>query len=461
MTRWLGVSFWQGSVAAAVWLAGLSGCQHSPQRPQGPTVMLGSPDRPHKVTARQAADVQYAIGRSLEMRGEGEQAIAAYREALKRDPDRADAQARLAILYDQQGRFDESAALYRSALAAQPGNPDLYCDMGYSLSLQHRWAEAEMNLRQAIALAPNHRRAHNNLGLVLAHAGRPDDALAEFRKGGCDEADAHVNLAFVLTLERSWPEARAHYERALALRPSLAAAQKGLEEVTVLLARGETEVDPLAPGARIRRVRGPAHDEAPPKPAWHARRSKLPDGPAAGERASPITASDEVVPAVLREPLTSGTTTPPIIPAAFEAPGAPNAVETGAETTPSEAGVAPATETPVPPDNDSRQPEQVVLTSPLPGAPAGPSPSLARTPEAEAIPVEPEVVSPLVLLKRQVAAVCADEARDLEVLAESPTSLRIRFKVRTAEDGYQLGSKVLWMPELGPYQVALDVQVAP
>lgn len=447
-------------MAAAVWLAGLSGCQHSPQRPQGPTVMLGSPDRAHKVTARQAADVQYAIGRSLELRGEGEQAMAAYREALRRDPHRADAQARLAILYDQQGRFDESAALYRNALAAQPGNPDLYCDMGYSLSLQHRWAEAEMNLRQAIALAPNHRRAHNNLGLVLAHAGRPDDALAEFRKGGCDEADAHVNLAFVLTLERSWPEARAHYERALALRPSLAAAQKGLEEVSALLARGEAEEDPLGPGARSRRARRDVPDETSRKPLVNAGRQQRPDNAAPGEHAVPATAAGHVVPAAAFAVPVTGTTTPPVVPAAYEAPGAPNTAETDAGTTPSVPAVPPATEADGPPGSDLQQPEQAAQASTQPGTAPRPGavvPSGAR----EVLSLEPEVVSPVVLLKRQVAAVCGEEASDLEVLAESPTSLRIRFKVRKAEDGYKLGSKVLWMPELGPYQVALDVQVTP
>src|SRR5438128_537544 len=105
--------FWQGSVAAALWMAGLSGCQQAPLRPQGPALSLGGADERAKITARQAADVQVALGRSLEMRGEGEQAMAVYREALRRDPNRADAYVRLAILCDQQGKFDESAGLYR------------------------------------------------------------------------------------------------------------------------------------------------------------------------------------------------------------------------------------------------------------------------------------------------------------------------------------------------------------
>src|SRR5262245_31005529 len=106
--------FGQGSVAATVlWLACLSGCQQAPVRPQNPVLSVGAAEQGPKLTSRQAADVQVALGRSLEMRGDSEQAMAVYREAVRRDPSRADAYMRMAILCDQQGKFEESAGLYR------------------------------------------------------------------------------------------------------------------------------------------------------------------------------------------------------------------------------------------------------------------------------------------------------------------------------------------------------------
>src|SRR6266404_4003004 len=105
-----------------------------------------------------------------------------YAEALQRDPNRADACVRMAILYDQHGKFDQSLPLYQKALAAKPGDPDIFCNWGYSMYLQDRLGEAEMNLRQALALQPDHRRAHNNLGMVLARLNRGEDALTEFRR---------------------------------------------------------------------------------------------------------------------------------------------------------------------------------------------------------------------------------------------------------------------------------------
>jgi hypothetical protein len=56
---------------------------------------------------------------------------------------------------------------------------------------------------------------------------------------------------------------------------------------------------------------------------------------------------------------------------------------------------------------------------------------------------------------------CGNKAHDVEVTGGSASSIQIRLKVRKAEDAGDLGSKILAMPELGPYQVALEVQVIP
>jgi Tfp pilus assembly protein PilF len=190
-----------------------------------------------RLTARQVADVRFAYARSLEKQGDIDQAIAAYQNILKEQPDRPDACLRLAICYDRQGKFGESVELYGKALKGQPGSPDIYCNRGYSLYLQHNWPEAEMNLRQAIAIDPGHARAHVNLGLVLARSGRWEEALSAFQKGGCTASDAHANVAFALSLERQFTQARKHYQLAIAADPSSSHARKGLEELETVLAR--------------------------------------------------------------------------------------------------------------------------------------------------------------------------------------------------------------------------------
>jgi tetratricopeptide (TPR) repeat protein len=195
------------------------------------------------ITPAQEADVQISLGRVAEKQGDLEQATAAYRAALTRDGRRADAYLRLAVLHDKEGKFRESAELYRKALSLRPGDPEIFCDMGYSYYLQRRWAESEQNLRQAIAIDPDHRRAHNNLALLLARNNRLEDALAEFRKSGSEPAQAHLNLAFALTMEQRWESAREHYQRALVLDPASQLAKDRLGQLNALVAKMESRRD--------------------------------------------------------------------------------------------------------------------------------------------------------------------------------------------------------------------------
>ena len=224
-------------VGMLVSLALVAGCNSVPDYGIAQHSKIGREKTDSRLNSKQTADIQVTLGRSLEQQGEIEKAMAAYRDAVTRDAHRADALLRLAVLHDKQGKFKESAKLYCKALEADPGNPDIFCDRGYSLYLQHQWADAEMNLQQAIALKPDHRRAHNNLGLVLAHTNRLDSALAEFQRVGCTQAEALANAAFCLTIDGRLEEARNQYRLALAADPASPAAKAGLRQLETTLVK--------------------------------------------------------------------------------------------------------------------------------------------------------------------------------------------------------------------------------
>jgi hypothetical protein len=240
---------WLGSIAAATCFACQPGCQHADVIPGGQvTTMAAAPDG-RNLTGQQVADVKIAMGVSLENQGNLKKAAEYYQDALKRDSSRSDAYRGLARIRDREGRFAESLDLYRKALSASPGSADVYCDMGYSLYLQRNWGEAEKNLRQAVAISADHVRAHNNLALVLAFTDRTDEALAEFRKGGCKEADAQMNVAFALAMERRLPEASQHYQLALAADPNSVSAKRDLAELNAALAKLNGTVPAALPAA--------------------------------------------------------------------------------------------------------------------------------------------------------------------------------------------------------------------
>lgn len=240
------------SIRWALWVAApalslVAGCgQYRPFQPrEHDSAKLLNSGPTKRVTARQQADVQVALGRSLEESGNLAEAEAAYRNAVRNDSRRADAEDRLAVLADRKGEVKESAKHFARARALEPKNPEILCDLGYSLYLQRRWAEAEECLRRAIGLSPGHARSHNNLGLVLARQEDHAGALAEFRRAGCDASDAQANLGLVLALEGNFTEARRAYSAALAAKPSSAVAGEGLRAATLALAGGR----PGPPGA--------------------------------------------------------------------------------------------------------------------------------------------------------------------------------------------------------------------
>jgi Tfp pilus assembly protein PilF len=193
-----------------------------------------------KVTNRQAADVQIALGRTLEQSNRLTDAEGIYREALKKDPRRGDAHARLAVLCDRKADFKESAKHFDAAIRLNPKDPEVYCDQGYSFYVQRRWAEAETSLRKAISLEPRHARSHNNLGLVLARQGNTEGALVEFSRAGCDPSDARSNLGLILAMEGRLPESKTAYVRALELKPTSKVALEGLHAATATISH-----DPL------------------------------------------------------------------------------------------------------------------------------------------------------------------------------------------------------------------------
>jgi Tfp pilus assembly protein PilF len=221
----------------------LAGCSHHGRKaPAHASSGLLDTGRAFKVTPLQAADFQVTMGRSLEESGSPAEAETAYRKAIENDPTRADAHARLAVLVGKAGKFEESSKQFARAVKLDPKNPDLLCDQGYGFYLQRRWSESEACFRKAIKLEPAHARSHNNLGLALARQGNGDAALAEFRRAGCDTADAQANLGLILAMEGHMPEAEKAYAAALAAKPKSSEARVGLD--AVLSARTGARLNP-------------------------------------------------------------------------------------------------------------------------------------------------------------------------------------------------------------------------
>jgi tetratricopeptide (TPR) repeat protein len=255
-----------------------SGCGSFEMAAPNSTLGWNQDARRERITPAKQADVQIALARVAESQGDLDGAEQAYRAALSRDKKRGDAHLHLANLQTLKGAYRQATEEYQKALEVNPGNADVFCDMGYSLYLQHKWDEASRNLKQALAINPDHQRAHNNLGLVYAHLERTEEALAEFRKAGSSAAEAHLNLAFSLSLDQRWKPAREEYRRALAASPNSETVKSRLRELDHLLASierrtphpraiGDSQMVPVSAQSSTSRPNAALTTEGGPVPA--------------------------------------------------------------------------------------------------------------------------------------------------------------------------------------------------
>jgi Tfp pilus assembly protein PilF len=177
---------------------------------------------------RAARDLKLALAQMLEQQGAAAEAVEAYENVLRSEPNHTAVAHRLAVLLDKTGQSRRAEPYYQACLRAAPNDPDLLSDFAYHCYLERRWAEAESHLQRALAVAPRHARARNNLGLVLARTERPREAFDQFNGGGCSPADAHANVAFALAAEARFDDAERVYQIALQTDPNHPRAREGL-----------------------------------------------------------------------------------------------------------------------------------------------------------------------------------------------------------------------------------------
>ena len=200
-----------------------------------------------------AARAEFERGRAMAREGKRDAAIAAYRAAIARDPEYAEAHNNLANLLRELGNAEDAAKHYETATRCKPdyalahfnlaclrqtaGQLDAARDAyGKAIAANPDWAEPHYNLatidreagdaeraaagfRRTVTLEPGHGGGWNNLGLVMRRLGRHAEALAAHARSMAADPDnprARFNAGMAhLTLggfEAGWPLYEARIE---------------------------------------------------------------------------------------------------------------------------------------------------------------------------------------------------------------------------------------------------------
>jgi Flp pilus assembly protein TadD len=206
-------------------------------------------------------------GEALRRDGQIAQSIAAYKEAIARDPSYVAAFVGLGSALQESGRRPEAAKAFNQATQAGPADPrgwsalgtvelesghvaqaraaferaaeidpempEPHNGLGIAMTQQGMPAKAESQFREAIRLLPNYSRAHANLGQLLMSGG--DSAQAEWEFGAAarlspNDAAVRFNHSRALNKLARFDEARLEAEASIRRNP-------GVEEAHELLGR--------------------------------------------------------------------------------------------------------------------------------------------------------------------------------------------------------------------------------
>ncbi len=164
-------------------------------------------------------------------RGQYDEAIAQFQEALEIKPDYAEARYNLGVALARRGQYDEAIPHFKKALEIKPDYADAYLNLGVAVCSQGHVAEAIAYYQKALELKPNDAAAYNDLGSALVMCGRGDEAIAHFHKAleiEPDYADARYNLGVALARRGQYDEAIIHFKKALEIKPNYADAYLNL-----------------------------------------------------------------------------------------------------------------------------------------------------------------------------------------------------------------------------------------
>lgn len=179
------------------------------------------------------AKPHYSLGKAFAKKGEWEQAISSYRQALALDYRSVEIYQSLGESLVKNGELDEAVTVYQKAVEIQPDLWEVHHNLGDIWQRKGRLNEAVAAYRLAIEFNPDFSWSHNNLGDVSIEQEKWEEAVSAYKKAielNPDFHWSHYNLADACVKLKRWEEAIEAYRRAIDLHSDLPCVQEKLAD---------------------------------------------------------------------------------------------------------------------------------------------------------------------------------------------------------------------------------------
>jgi tetratricopeptide (TPR) repeat protein len=163
-----------------------------------------------------------SLGHLLE-KPKPDEAIDAFQQAAKLQPNDIEPHLSVGPLLEQQSRLPEAEQAYKQALTIDPQSSDALTGLANLYMRSHHFPEAEAAMRKLLVQHPNDASVHLQLGRILAASGQTDEALQELQiaqKAAPNDFNLQREIATLLMDKKKYPEAEAQYRLMLTAHPN-------------------------------------------------------------------------------------------------------------------------------------------------------------------------------------------------------------------------------------------------
>jgi cytochrome c-type biogenesis protein CcmH/NrfG len=191
----------------------------------------------------QNAEQYFKDGTSHYESGEYQQAIEAYKHAVKLNPEYADANYNLGMAYSSLGQYKEAIEAYKRAIRIKPDYEAAYYNLGHAYSNLKQYDNSVKAFRHAIRYKPDYIEAYYGLGNAYLDSGEDEKAIHTFEEAirlKPDNPYAYFNLGLLYFPSGPHAEAIDAFTQAVLRDPRYAEAYYHRAYAYLYMGRGDS-----------------------------------------------------------------------------------------------------------------------------------------------------------------------------------------------------------------------------